>query len=89
MSTPAEVAAWMAHEVRSNGELYQQEAVDTIERRFGVEHVYDNANGNQAISKAVLAAFRRLTEKDVIWVKNGRYWRLRDAHDEEGRQQPI
>ncbi len=87
MSTPAEVAEWMANEVRSKGELYQQDAVDAIERLFGADHVYDNENGNPAISKPVLAAFRKLTESDVIWIRGERYWRRREQADEPGRRQ--
>ncbi len=77
----------MANEVRTKGELYQEDAVDAIERRFGAEHLYDNANGNLAISKPVLTAFRHITESDVIWIRSERYWRRRERADEEGRQQ--
>ena len=87
MRSPEEVAAWMANEVRTKGELYQEDAVDAIERRFGKEHLYDNANGNLSISKAVLTAFRNLTEADVIWIRGERYWRRRERADEQGRQQ--
>lgn len=87
MSTPADVAAWMAEEVRTKGELYQEDAVGVIESRFGSEYVYDNENGNLAISKAVLAEFRRITKGDVVWVRSERYWRKRETGDEPGRQQ--
>jgi hypothetical protein len=87
VSTPAEVAQWMANKVRTKRELYQDDAVAQIEKRFGADHVYDNANGNLAISKVVLTAFRKLTEADVIWVKSERFWRLRERGDEPSRRQ--
>lgn len=87
MSTPAEVAQWMADEVRRRRELHQEDCVWQIAKRFGKEHVYENVNGNPAISKAVLSAFRKLTEKDVIWIRSDRFWRLRERHDEPTRRQ--
>ena len=86
MRSAEDVAQWMANEVRTKGELYQQDAVDAIDRLFGAEHVYDNAAGNPAISKAVLAAFRKLTNEDIIWNRGERYWRRRAPRDEPGRQ---
>lgn len=88
MSTAVDVANWMANEVREKRELYQQDAVYAIEQKFGAEHIYDNERGNQAISKPVLLAFRKISAEDVIWVRQGRYWRLRERADESGRQQP-
>jgi hypothetical protein len=87
VSTPAEAAEWMANEVRTKRELYQEDAAFSIERKFGKEHIYDNENGNPAISKAVLVIFRKLTEADVIWVRSERYWRLREKGDETTRLQ--
>ena len=85
MSTAAEVAAWMAREVRASGELFQKEAAATIADTFGGRHVYPNPKGNLAISKAVLAAFRALTRDDVLWIRGHRFWRLREAADGPGR----
>lgn len=87
MSAPAEVAAWMAAEVRTKGELYQEDAVSVIEDRFGRDYVYDNEQGNPAISRAVLAAFRKLSDSDIVWDRTERCWRLREAGDEPGRLQ--
>ena len=88
MAEVNEIAEWMAAEVRRVGELYQEDAVDQIERKFGSDYVYDNENGNPAISKSVLAEFRNLTAEDIIWVRGDRYWRRREEGDEPGRQQP-
>ena len=85
MNTAAEVAAWMAKEVRANGELSQREAAATIEDRFRGGHVYPNPKGNLAISKAVLAAFGELTREDVLWIRGRRFWRLREEADGPGR----
>ena len=85
--TAIEVATWMATEVRAKKELYQDEAVDGIERKFGSSFIYENSNGNQAISKAVLEQFRQLTESDVVWDRRHRYWRLRESGDESSRIQ--
>ena len=86
MSTAAEVAAWLAKEVRAAGKLSQKDAAAAIEDTFGSRHVYHNPKGALAISKEVLAAFRRLTAADVLWVGGLRFWRLREAADEPGRQ---
>ena len=87
MSTAAEVAAWLAREVRAAGELSQKDAVAAIEDQFGRGHVYPNPKGNPAISKAVLTAFGKLTKDDVLWVRGRRFWRLREAADGPGRIQ--
>ncbi len=83
----ADVAAWMQAELEAHNGLYQDDAVSQIEDEFGPDFVYDNDNGNRAISKAVLAAFRKLTGDTVVWERSDRYWRFRQAGDEEGRQQ--
>ncbi len=88
MATAREVAEWMAKQLVQFGELYQADAVGEIEERFGDDHVYENANGNPAISKDVLAEFRKLTP-DYVWVRSERYWRKRETCDESGRMQDI
>lgn len=82
-----EIAEWMVQEIRESGELYQEVAVDEIEKLFGSERLYDNGNGNQAISKNVLASFRELTKDEVIWVRGELFWRKREDFDEPGRLQ--
>jgi hypothetical protein len=86
--TPNEVAQWMAAQIRANGELHQNEVVYEIEEKFGSAFVYENENGNQAISRDVLDAFKDLTTHDVVWCRGDRYWRMREPGDEPGRQQP-
>lgn len=77
----------MSQQVQSEGRLYQIDAAEEIERRFGQEYIYYNAGGALAISREVLAAFSKLTGQDVIWVRGRRYWRKREADDKPGRIQ--
>ena len=67
--------------------LEQETAVYEIEKRFGAEHIYTNENGNEAISREVLAEFRKLTEKDVVWDRSDRTWRFRSVGDDSTRGQ--
>lgn len=85
--SPTDVASWMVAELSRNGELYQEDAAEAIRDRFGDEFVYENDNGNLAIDKAVLTAFRKATGDTVVWVKGERCWRRREDHDGPGRAQ--
>ncbi len=86
MATPTEVARWMLEALeRSDGVLYQDVAVDEIERQFGSKHTYVNDNGNAAVSRSVLSEFRALTSKTVVWERGERLWRWRESNDEPGR----
>ena len=69
------------------GDLYQEEAVYEILDRFGEEFVYENENGNWAISKPVLREFQKLTEETVVWERGGRFWRKRQEYDPKGKRQ--
>lgn len=85
-STPEEVADWMMSTVKAKGELYQEDAVSEIEARFGNIYIYENENGNPAIGRNVLSAFRRISD-DVVWERAERKWRMRENSDEPGRRQ--
>jgi hypothetical protein len=85
--TAAQVAEWMLEELKREGTLDQETAVSEIEDKFGEQFVYANENGNPAIGKDVLAAFRKLTKDSVVWIKEDRCWRMRDEDDQPGRQQ--
>ena len=80
--TKTDVASWMAAEIEAKGELYQDDAAEEIERRFGQEFVYENENGNLAISRDVLKEFRKLTETSVVWESREKFWRKREDHDD-------
>lgn len=86
-TTPDQVAQWMLDELKRVSFLYQETVVYDISSKFGEEFSYYNESGNPAIDKKVLAAFRKLTGDSVIWERGQRLWRLREKHDEPGRQQ--
>jgi len=85
--TTKDVAQWMFDEINKGNYLYQEETVYTISEVFGDDFVCENDNGNLAIKKTVLDAFRKLTDESVVWSRGERMWRLREEHDEPGRQQ--
>lgn len=86
-ATPDDVAKWMFSELQREKCLYQETAVYDIASKFGEEFTYYNDNGNPAIGKNVLVAFKKLTGDTVIWERGERMWRFREAYDEPGRQQ--
>ena len=85
--TPTQIAEWMIEQLNRKQYLYQEEAVYEIEKLFGKEFTYPNGNGNLAISNAVLVAFRKISEKTVVWERGERMWRQRGRGDEPGRRQ--
>ena len=84
--TPDTVAAWMLAQVERDGCIYQDDVVDYLAKAKREDLLTENADGNQVVGKAVLAAFRKLSDATVVWVKPERYWRWRVAEDEEGRE---
>ncbi len=86
-TTPEDVAKWMLSELQREKYLYQESVVYDIASKFGEDFTYDNDNGNPAIGRKVLAAFKQLTGDSVIWERGERLWRYREKHDEPGRQQ--
>jgi hypothetical protein len=87
MATVSKVARWMVSQLRENTFLYQQEVAYQITDKFGEGFTYYNKNGNLAINSDVLAEFRCLTSNEVVWERGQRCWRMREKHDEPGRQQ--
>ncbi len=72
------VARWMLEQVQNEGlGLYQEDAAWNIKNKFGPAFVYDNENGNLAIDKKVLAAFKKISGNDVVWEKGEKCWRKR------------
>ena len=84
--TPDTVAVWMLAQVERDGCIYQDDVVDYLVKAKREDLLTENADGNQVVGKAVLAAFRKLSDATVVWVKPDRYWRWRVAEDEEGRE---
>ncbi len=85
MATAADVAKWMLETLTRQRELDQEDAAYEIERRFGKRFIYENDNGNPAISREVLKEFRTLTEGTVVWIRGERRWRFREIGDARGR----
>ena len=79
------VAHWMLSEIERESCVYQDDVVDHIVKSGHEELLIENADGNQVLGRGILAAFRKLTPDNVVWVKPGRYWRFRVAEDEPGR----
>jgi hypothetical protein len=85
--TPLEIAEWMVAELAQRPTLYQSR-VATHVRRANPDLTYRNPNGNWALDKTILAAFRKLTPGDeIVWSRSGQYWRHRKPHDKPGRMQ--
>ena len=85
MATPRQVAEWMVERLSQEELLYQEVAVFGIQKEFGDEFIYYNQNGNLAISREVLAEFKELTKKTVVWERGQRLWRVRRDFDPRGR----
>lgn len=85
--TPEEVAVFMLASMGDKKWLYQEVIVTKIRKECGEEHTYLNENGNWAISKAVLKAFRGLTADTLIWERGDRAWRLRTDRDAKDKRQ--
>ena len=79
--TAKDVAQHMLSVFRSAGELAQEDAVYEIEAKFGSDFVYENDNGNPAISKAVLNEFRKISP-DAVWERGMKLWRQRYDYDD-------
>ena len=60
-TTPEAIAQWMLSRLEQSGRLYQAEAVQDIAAKFGDEYTYLNDNGNPAIDRRILRAFRQIT----------------------------
>jgi hypothetical protein len=56
--TAKDVAAFMISELDRKKELYQEDVVYEIEKKFGKKFVYTNENGNPAIDRNVLKEFK-------------------------------
>lgn len=53
---------------------YQHEIVDEIEKTYGRDWVYENDNGNPAISPKVLREFRKLHGGSIEWDNGEKSW---------------
>lgn len=81
-----EIASWMLTQVEGQGCIYQDDVVDYLVKADAEELLRENNDGNLVVGRAVLEAFKAITETTVVWVKPDRYWRWRVAEDEPGRE---
>lgn len=81
----SEIADWMQDKLTKEDCLYQEDVVDYLVKLGREEFLVENSDGNLSLSKNVLAAFRKLNDESVVWVKSGKYWRFRVAEDEPSR----
>jgi hypothetical protein len=86
-ASESDVAEWMFAQLKRDKILYQEEVVHDIATQFGASFTYDNENGNLAISRKVLTAFKRVTGDSVIWERGERCWRFREKFDAPSRRQ--
>lgn len=80
------VAEWMLDKIRLEDCIYQEDVVDFLVKENRDDLLIENSDGNLVLGKKVLAAFRKITEHTVVWVRPGKYWRFRVKEDELGRE---
>jgi hypothetical protein len=81
---PKQVAERLRDEFEQRGHLYQETAVRLIKDEFGGDYIYKNENGNPAIDRRVLRAFRALTEDTAAWDRWDKSWQRKSA-GQQGR----
>jgi hypothetical protein len=86
-ATPNDIARWMLALLKREGILSQHIAAHEIGRRFGEKFTPLNMSGNLSIRRDVLSAFKKISEKTVVWERGERRWRRRERGDLIGRQQ--
>jgi hypothetical protein len=86
-TTPEAIAQWMLSSLEETGRLYQADAVRDIAGKFGDEFTYLNDNGNPAIDKRILRAFKKISGDTVVWERWDFCWRKRETGDAASRKQ--
>ena len=84
--TPNEAADWMLKEFSAKRFLYQEEAASYLLHMHDTSLAYYDRAGNVCVGKEVLKLFNNLTP-DVVYQRQGKYWRDRLDTDQPGRQQ--
>ncbi|MGC2970455.1 DUF6953 family protein [Paraburkholderia aspalathi] len=79
-------AAWMLAQLERDGCIYQDDVVDYLVKAKADALLRENSDGNLVVGRALLDAFKKLTETTVVWVKPDFYWRWRVKEDEPGRE---
>jgi hypothetical protein len=81
-----DAANWMVNQLEAEGCLYQEDVVDYLVRANADNLLKENADGNLAIARSLLSAFKAATDTTVVWVRPDKYWRFRVPEDEPGRE---
>lgn len=81
----AVASKWMFAQLERDGCIYQDDVVDHLVKAKADALLRENSDGNLVVGRALLDAFKKLTETTVVWVKPDRYWRWRVKEDEPGR----
>ena len=84
--TADHAAGWMLSRIGQDGCLYQDDVVDHLIRSGADDLLSENAEGNLVLGTSLLAAFRKLTPDNVMWIRPDLYWRFRVPEDEPGRE---
>lgn len=84
--TVEETAQWMVDQLTDKSWLDQETVAWELLKR-DKSLVYYNEAGNLAISKPVLATFRKKLPDNVVWSRGERHWRFRKPYDRPGRMQ--
>lgn len=77
----------MVAELMKRPTLYQSRVAAYVSQK-NPSLVYRNGNGNKALVKSVLEAFRKSTPDDqIVWSRSSQMWRHRKPNDKPGRMQ--
>lgn len=71
-----------------HGRLAQSRVSALIRKRYGLDWVVKNKNGNWGVRPEVLKAFNALTSadpNDLVWIMSEQTWRRRRPDDAPGR----
>lgn len=82
---PSDIAQWMQSRLEKEGCLYQDDVVDMLVKSDFEEHLRENVDGNQVLTRQVLDQFKKLNADTVVWVQPDKYWRFRVKEDEPSR----
>jgi hypothetical protein len=80
-----ETAQWMLSKLVQESCIYQDDVIDYLVKNGAEILLRENSEGNLVLGLGVLKAFKSISEKSVVWVKSGFYWRWRVTEDEPGR----
>lgn len=77
MSSPKEVAQYMAHVIKSSGIEHERDLIPDVEDQFGSDGVETDKEGNAAIRRDVLEEFWEAESDSIEWDEAKRSWKHR------------